>query len=143
MRALEEAYALSAPNGLDVFFIEQGKRTRTLFTAILKDKGCSIPRDWLEKILRASSAYAKKLYVVAEKFRDMQYQDARAAVFLSRRELSVFKGLSRGLTREELAEEGDISINTVKSVIRSVYNKLGAVNRADAVRIGTGMGLLP
>jgi LuxR family maltose regulon positive regulatory protein len=142
MRALEEAYALSAPNGLDMFFIEQGKRTRSMFTAALKYKGCAIPRDWLEKILRASSAYAKKLYVVAEKFRDMQYQDARAPVFLSRRELAVFKGLSRGLTREELAENGDISINTVKSVIKSVYNKLGAVNRADAVRIGTGMGLL-
>jgi LuxR family maltose regulon positive regulatory protein len=142
MRALEEAYALSVPNGLDMFFIEQGKRARSMFTAALKYKGCSIPREWLEKMLRSSTAYAKKLYVVAEKFRDMQYQDARAAVILSRRELAVFKGLSRGLTREELAEEGDISINTVKSVIKSVYNKLGAVNRADAVRIGTAMGLL-
>jgi LuxR family maltose regulon positive regulatory protein len=94
-------------------------------------------------MLRGSAAYAKKLYVVAEKFRDTQYEDTRVAVFLSRRELAVFKGLSRGLTREELAEEGNISINTVKSVIRSVYTKLGAVNRADAVRIGTGMRLLP
>jgi LuxR family maltose regulon positive regulatory protein len=142
MRALEEAYALSAPNGLDMFFIEQGKRTRTAFTAALKQKDCGIPRDWLLKIIRASSAYAKKLYAVAEKFRERQYEDKAVPVFLSRRELSVFKGLSRGLTREELAEDGNISINTVKSVIRSVYNKLGAVNRADAVRIGTGMGFL-
>ncbi|GHV76052.1 hypothetical protein AGMMS49942_08730 [Spirochaetia bacterium] len=142
MHALEDAYALSAPNGLDMFFIEQGKYTRALFTAALKYSGCTIPRDWLQKMLRASAAYAKKLYVVAEKFRDTQYQDTAATVFLSRRELSVFKGLARGLTREELAADGDISINTVKSVIRSVYNKLGAVNRADAVRIGTGMGLL-
>jgi LuxR family maltose regulon positive regulatory protein len=142
MHALEDAYALSVPNGLDMFFIEQGKYTRALFTAARKFPGCTIPRDWLLRMLRGSAAYAKKLYVVAEKFRDMQYADAAAPVFLSRRELSVFKGLARGLTRDELAEDGDISINTVKSVIRSVYSKLGAVNRADAVRIGTGMGIL-
>ncbi|WP_010262184.1 LuxR C-terminal-related transcriptional regulator [Treponema primitia] len=139
--SLEEAYRLAAPNGLDMIFIEQGKRTRALVSAVLKRK-CSIPRDWLEKILRLSSAYAKKLYTVAEKFRDEQYDDKALSVILSRREMLVFQGLSRGLTREELAEDENISINTVKSVIRSVYNKLGAVNRADAVRIATGMGIL-
>jgi LuxR family maltose regulon positive regulatory protein len=142
MRALEEAYALSVPNGLDMFFIEQGKRTRPIFTAALKYKGCSIPQEWLKRMLRGSAAYAKKLYVVAEKFREQRYADRAWPVILSRRELSVFQGLSRGLTRQELAEDGNISINTVKSVIKSVYNKLGAVNRADAVRIATGMGIL-
>jgi LuxR family maltose regulon positive regulatory protein len=56
--------------------------------------------------------------------------------------MEILTGLSQGLTREELAENGDISINTVKSVIKNVYNKLGAVNRADAVRIATTIGIL-
>jgi LuxR family maltose regulon positive regulatory protein len=142
IRSLEEAYALAVPIGLDMPFIEQGKITQSLFITALNYKDCSIPRDWLERMLHSSSAYAKKLYVVAEKFQDRQYEDAISPIFLSRRELSVLKGLSRGLTREELAKEGNISINTVKGVIKSVYNKLDAVNRADAVRIATSMGIL-
>jgi LuxR family maltose regulon positive regulatory protein len=54
----------------------------------------------------------------------------------------VLTELSQGLTREEIAGHLSLSVNTVKSVIRSVYNKLGAVNRADAVRIATSLGLL-
>ncbi|MDR1596464.1 MAG: LuxR C-terminal-related transcriptional regulator [Treponema sp.] len=142
IRALEKAYALALPNRLDMPFLEQGKITQSLFIATLNYKDCSIPRDWLERMLRSSSAYAKKLYVVSERFRNRQYEDAVPPVFLSRRELLVFKGLSRGLTREELAKEENVSINTVKSIIKSVYNKLGAVNRADAVRIATSMGIL-
>jgi LuxR family maltose regulon positive regulatory protein len=142
IRALEEAYTLAVPTGMDMPFIERGKSTQFLFIAALNYKDCSIPRDWLERILHSSSAYAKKLYMVAEKFRDRQYEETIPPIFLSRRELSVLKGLSWGLIREELAKEGNISINTVKGVIKSVYNKLGAVNRADAVRIATSMGIL-
>jgi DNA-binding NarL/FixJ family response regulator len=67
---------------------------------------------------------------------------AKLRVSLSRREQDVLTGLSQGLTREEIAGLSSISINTVKSVISSVYNTLGAVNRADAVRIATSLGLV-
>jgi LuxR family maltose regulon positive regulatory protein len=35
-----------------------------------------------------------------------------------------------------------LSVNTVKSVTRSIYNKLGAVNKADALRIAASLGLM-
>jgi LuxR family maltose regulon positive regulatory protein len=142
VRTLEEAYALALPNGFDMPFIERGKIIQPLLTVAMESRDCSIPQEWLIRMLRGSSAYAKKLYVVVEKFRDRQYEDAAAPVFLPRRELRVLVGLSRGLTRQELAEEGKSSINTIKSVIKSLYSKLGAVNRADAVRIATNMGIL-
>jgi LuxR family maltose regulon positive regulatory protein len=142
LRALEEAYTLALPNGFDMPFIEQGKALQPLYAAALRSRGCSIPREWLARMFRGSSAYAKKLYVVAEKFRNWQYEDKTPPVFLPRREMRVLIGLSRGLTRQELAEDGNSSINTVKSVIKSLYNKLGAVNSADAVRIATSMGIL-
>jgi LuxR family maltose regulon positive regulatory protein len=56
--------------------------------------------------------------------------------------MEVLTGLSQGLTREEIAGLSAISVNTVKSTIRSIYNKLGAVNRADAIRIATALGLV-
>jgi LuxR family maltose regulon positive regulatory protein len=46
------------------------------------------------------------------------------------------------MTQEEIASLFSLSVNTVKSVIRSIYNKLGAVNRVNAVQIAAGMGLL-
>ncbi|MDR1249656.1 MAG: LuxR C-terminal-related transcriptional regulator [Treponema sp.] len=140
--AMEEAYALALPNGFDMPFIEHGINLRPLYAAALKSRRCSIPQEWLTRMLRAASAYAKKLYTAAENFRDEQSKDKTPTVFLRRRELSVLVGLSRGLTRQELAKAVNISINTVKSVIKSVYNKLGAVNSADAVRIATSMGIL-
>jgi LuxR family maltose regulon positive regulatory protein len=142
VRALEEAYALALPNGFDMPFIEHGKNLLPLYAAALKSRRCSIPREWLTRIFRGASAYTKKLDAAAENFRDEQSKEKAPVVFLPRRELSVLVGLSRGLTRQELAKEANISINTVKSVIKSVYNKLGAVNSADAVRIATSMGLL-
>jgi LuxR family maltose regulon positive regulatory protein len=142
VRVLEEAYNMALPNGFDMPFIEHGKNLRPLYAAALKSRRCSIPREWLTRMLRGASAYAKKLYAAAENFQDQQREGKTPAVFLPRRELSVLTGLSRGLTRQELAKEGSISINTVKSVIKSVYNKLGAVNSADAVRIATGLGIL-
>jgi LuxR family maltose regulon positive regulatory protein len=46
------------------------------------------------------------------------------------------------MTQEEIASLTSLSVNTVKSVIRSIYNKLGALNRADAVRIAAARGIL-
>jgi LuxR family maltose regulon positive regulatory protein len=61
---------------------------------------------------------------------------------LSRRENEVLSYLSQGLTRGEIAAALNLSINTVKSNVRSIYNKLGAVNRSDAVRIAAANGIL-
>jgi LuxR family maltose regulon positive regulatory protein len=143
-RALEEAYTLAEPNGLYLPFTELGKDIRALTSAALRDNATAIPRDRLEKIRNNASAYAKKLFAVTEQYNPPAPKRAAGSitVSLSPRESGVLTGLSRGLTREEIAEASNISLNTVKSVIRNVYNKLGALNRADAVRIATEAGLL-
>jgi LuxR family maltose regulon positive regulatory protein len=139
--ALGAAYDLASPNGLDMPFIEMGKDTRTMIEGILKENcACTVPRDWLEKIRRAASAYAKKIAGLMGKYGGKDQRRSQAA--LSHRELEVLKGLSHGLTRKEIAGASSISVNTVKSAVASIYNKLGAINRADAVRIATEKGLL-
>jgi LuxR family maltose regulon positive regulatory protein len=136
-RSLEEAYNLAEPNGLYMPFTELGKDMRTLVSAALRDKATKIPREVLEKIRNNASAYARKLFAVTEQPKGHAAGDI--AVTLSTRELDVLTGLSQGLTREEIAEASGISLNTVKSVIRSVYNKLGALTRADAVRLAANL----
>jgi DNA-binding NarL/FixJ family response regulator len=54
----------------------------------------------------------------------------------------VLKGLSQGLTREEIADDIRFSVSTVKNVIADLYTKLGAHNRADAVRIAGSAGFI-
>jgi LuxR family maltose regulon positive regulatory protein len=149
IRALEAAWELSAPSGIDLSFIEMGKDTRSMIGGILKGGAdgpyeCAVPREWLERIHRSSSTYAKKILVITEKYGDGGEQNRRssAGAVLSRREQEVLTGLSQGLTREEIAGASFISVNTVKSVVKSIYNKLGALNQADAVRIATERRLL-
>jgi LuxR family maltose regulon positive regulatory protein len=142
LRSLEAAYALAEPNGLYMSFVEMGKDMRALAGAALKEGGCAVPRQRLEKIRRDSAAYAKKIFAAAKQYREESRGPRLRTADLSRRELEVLTGLSRGLTREEIAEDKEISINTVKSVIKSIYNKLGAVNLADAIRLATAAGIL-
>jgi LuxR family maltose regulon positive regulatory protein len=145
VRALEAAYELAAPNGLDMPFIELGRDMRTITGAVLKVPDCAIPRAWLERIRRAATSCARRMFAITEYYRNQdrrRNQEGEAGENLSSREMKVFTGLSQGLTREEIASASSLSINTVKSVIRSIYNKLGAVNRADAVRIATARHIL-
>jgi LuxR family maltose regulon positive regulatory protein len=142
LAALTEAYTLAEPNALDMCFIEGGKNVRALMEMVLREKDCPIPRPWLEKIRRAASAYAKRLFEVTKSFRDRRSPARYPGAGLSHREMAVLIGLSQGLTREEIAGDNAISINTVKSVIRTIYNKLEAINRADAIRIAVAKGIL-
>ncbi|MEV6904968.1 LuxR C-terminal-related transcriptional regulator [Amycolatopsis sp. NPDC051372] len=66
--------------------------------------------------------------------------DLRPAV-LSDRELAVLRALSGPLTLREIAAELHVSHNTVKTHVRSVFRKLGAHDRADAVSRGAAVGM--
>jgi LuxR family maltose regulon positive regulatory protein len=142
--ALKDAYELALPNGLFTPFSELGKDMRALSAAARTDGAPGIPSEWLEETNRNAASYGKKLNAVIEAFAKSPRGrlSAQPAVLLSRREKELLSDLSRGFTREEIAADLDISINTVKSVIKSIYNKMGAVNRADAIRIAGSLGIL-
>jgi NarL family two-component system response regulator LiaR len=55
---------------------------------------------------------------------------------LSAREAEVLALITQGRTNSEIAERCYLSINTVKSVVRSTYRKLGVTRRAQAVAWG-------
>ena len=61
---------------------------------------------------------------------------------LSERELAVLALLPSLLSGREIAHELTVSVNTVKSHIRSIYRKLGVSNRRDAVRQAQGRNLI-
>ena len=61
---------------------------------------------------------------------------------LTDRELEVLQLLARGMANKQIALELGISEHTVKFHISSIYNKLGAGNRTEAVRLGVRGGLV-
>ena len=56
-----------------------------------------------------------------------------AEVGLSRRETDVLREVVNGLSNHEVADELYLSINSVKTYIRSAYRKVGVTTRAQAV----------
>ncbi|MDR0402660.1 MAG: helix-turn-helix transcriptional regulator, partial [Treponema sp.] len=140
--ALAEAYRLSVPNAVVMPFTEPGKDMRALAGAALKEKVPAIPSGWLEKIRLLAAGYAKKLFAVTENLRLAAERSGQEMPALSRREMEVLSNMAQGMTQEEIAGISSLSVNTVKSAIRSIYNKLGAVNKADAVRIAASQGLV-
>jgi LuxR family maltose regulon positive regulatory protein len=142
LEALEAAYDLSRPNEFTMPFIEMGRDMGLLTRAALKNQRGAIPQTWLEKIANNSAAYAKKMSAVIQNYREETGAPKDRDLDISRRERNILIGLSQGLTREEIARDGAVSINTVKSSISALYSKLGAVNRADAIRIATSLGVL-
>jgi LuxR family maltose regulon positive regulatory protein len=61
---------------------------------------------------------------------------------LSEREREVLRHASGMLTTAEIASELYISINTVKSHLKSIYRKLAAAHRGEAVRRARKLGLI-
>jgi DNA-binding NarL/FixJ family response regulator len=61
---------------------------------------------------------------------------------LTPRERDVLSLLAEGLSNKGIAERLNISDQTVKFHVASIYGKLGASNRTDAVRVGFRRGLV-
>ncbi len=58
---------------------------------------------------------------------------AQAVSELSEREIDVYKALAEGNTDQEIADSLFISLNTVKTHLKSIYKKLDVRNRLEAV----------
>ena len=67
--------------------------------------------------------------------------DALIVVPLTARETDVLSLLAEYCSNEEIAADLVVSMNTVKTHIRSLFQKLAVTRRADAVRRGRALGL--
>jgi DNA-binding NarL/FixJ family response regulator len=61
---------------------------------------------------------------------------------LTLKEKEVLQDMSQGLSRTEIAAYRGISVNTVKAMLQIIYEKLGADNSMDALRISISKGLI-
>jgi DNA-binding NarL/FixJ family response regulator len=62
---------------------------------------------------------------------------------LTQREAEVLALITQGLTNQEIADKAYISINSVKTYVRTAYRKIGVSRRAQAVSWGIDHGFRP
>jgi DNA-binding CsgD family transcriptional regulator len=108
--------------------------TENLINAALKQAECGFPEEWLKTMYRKASVWAKKTMIVLNSFK--KEKRINDNIQLSEREQEVLNDLYHGLSREEMAENRYLSVNTVKKILLSIYSKLDAGNNVDAIRIG-------
>ena len=135
-----QAYELAHPHNIVIPFIELGRDMRSFIEALLEEPGFCVPEPWLKTIKNKASVYSKNQALLLSGYKRINELVDR--VELSPRELETLHDLYDGLTRSDIAEKYGLSINTVKLHINSIYNKMGARNRADIFRIAAEHDLL-
>src|SRR6202000_2990652 len=81
-----------------------------------------------------ASADAPDVDAVLSRLPEM-FPSTLSAIALTTRERVILGYLAAGLTLSAIAQRETVSINTVKSQYRTLYRKLGASRREDALRI--------
>ncbi|MGH4023634.1 MAG: LuxR C-terminal-related transcriptional regulator, partial [Pseudonocardiaceae bacterium] len=104
---------------------------------------------WLRSVLRSDQELARQYLRLLEPLRiglgesgEQSPPGPLVSRQLSDRELEVLRHLAQMRTSEEIATEMYVSINTVKTHLKSIYRKLAVTRRGDAVRRAHQLELL-
>ncbi|MFV0400687.1 MAG: LuxR C-terminal-related transcriptional regulator [Oscillospiraceae bacterium] len=142
VNALWEAYDMSFHNGLTTLFVEAEKHMCNLVDAASHQNTYEFDSGWLDAIQEQAALFSGRATAVRTAYLKQNPVNAAGDNPLTKREMEVLTALSRGLTREEIASAQYVSVNTVKTFIRSIYNKLDAANRAEAVSVAISRGYI-
>ncbi|MCL2718149.1 MAG: LuxR C-terminal-related transcriptional regulator [Lachnospiraceae bacterium] len=141
-KSFKEAYETAIPNDIQIPFIELGKDMRSLIIAVLREHPgdsalcIGIPRSWLESIKHKTISYSKSQSLFIN-----EYQKNDSCVkTLTPREKEVLSYLYNGFSQPEIANQLNLSVNTIKMVTKILYNKLNVHKISDLVRIAAEQG---
>jgi LuxR family maltose regulon positive regulatory protein len=126
-RALDRALALAEREPFRDAFLLNGPQVREL----------------LEEQAQAGTAHPALLEVLLDGVGEGGPGAAELPEPLTEREQRILRYLPTMLTNAEIGAEVFVSLNTVKTHLRSIYRKLDASGRADAVERARRLGLLP
>ncbi|SDC80608.1 ATP-, maltotriose-and DNA-dependent transcriptional regulator MalT [Nocardioides lianchengensis] len=101
-----------------------------------------LPAGFLDRYADRVPVLAEVGSMLAEAAVRSPYDVVAELPALTPREAAVLACLVRGLSREQTARELFVSVNTVKTQTTSIYRKLGARDRAEAVRRAYQVGLV-
>jgi len=127
--AVKKALELAEPGGYIRIFVDEGPPMAKLLEKMLDAKD-NIPRAFVKKLLPAF------------KLRKIAKIDYGLVESLSERELEVLQFIAAGLSNKKITENLFISMNTVKTHLRNIYDKLDVHSRTEAIVKARDIGLL-
>jgi LuxR family maltose regulon positive regulatory protein len=128
LASLERALSLAEPEGYVRIFVDKGEAVRLLIEVQSRNRDHPLS-GYVDKLL---SAFAQPAATTPKsKIKNLKSEIVEP---LSERELEVLKLLRSELSGPEIAEQLIVSLNTLRSHTKSIFNKLGVNNRRAAVR---------
>ena len=129
LAALERALTLAEPEGYLRTFVDEGHTMRVLLEEYLSNRHS----DYVERLLSSfSQPQSKTLAPYASA--GVENRKSKIVDPLSDRELEVLRLLRSELSGPEIAERLIVSLNTLRTHTKNIFNKLGVNNRRSAVR---------
>jgi LuxR family maltose regulon positive regulatory protein len=134
LASLERALKLAEPEGYVRIFVDEGEAMRML----IADYRFSIEKQ-MSSSAHPQLGYADKLLAafiqpVAALKSAINHQKSDLIEPLSERELEVLKLLRSELSGPEIAQQMIVSLNTLRTHTKNIFNKLGVNNRRAAIR---------
>ncbi|MET9897003.1 LuxR C-terminal-related transcriptional regulator [Streptomyces sp. NPDC006446] len=127
-RLVARALRLARPEHLRRPFVEVGPWLRSL---VRRRPALALGQEWLPSLAGVRTTVPAP-----------QTGPAPVIEALSDREQEVLERLAQMMSREEIAADLHLSVNTVKTHLKSVYRKLAATRRGEAVRRARDLHLL-
>ncbi|HEX6554834.1 MAG TPA: LuxR C-terminal-related transcriptional regulator [Ktedonobacteraceae bacterium] len=149
LASLAEAVRLAEPEGYVRRFVDEGQLMASLLTKLRELDRRKGPTPYLDSLLNAFALDGKAGEFVCSKavkksqpLRRSEYIPQQPLLDpLSERELDVLYLLARGASNQEIAQELEVALNTVKHHMSNIISKLGASNRTQAVAEARALGL--
>jgi LuxR family maltose regulon positive regulatory protein len=138
LAALERALTLAEPEGYLRIFVDEGESMQELLENYLSNQDSS----YVERILSAFPQIQKSKTLAPHASAGVQNRKSAIVDPLSERELEVLKLLRSELSGPEIAERLIVSLNTMRTHTKNIFNKLGVNNRRSAVRRAEELDLL-
>jgi LuxR family maltose regulon positive regulatory protein len=140
--ALKGAFELAEPNGFIRVFVDQGPQMADLLERVPPG---NVAVDYIEAIKEALEEDTQRILTDAAEPVD---PSAQHNIFqpllepLTVRELEILEMLAQRLRNKEIADQLNISTETVKKHLGNIYGKLGTHKRLDAVEKALALGIL-
>ncbi|MCL4562129.1 MAG: LuxR C-terminal-related transcriptional regulator [Chloroflexi bacterium] len=137
--ALSTALSLAEPEGYVRVFLDEGQPMRLLLAQWLAHTPSGPLRDYSAHLLAQFEVEPQSAQAAPE----TASPAGDLVEPLSQRELEVLQLLALGRTNQEIAQQLIVAPGTVKAHTASIYRKLDAANRTEAVARARQLGLLP
>ena len=134
-KLLVEALTLAEPGGFIRLFVDEGEPMRLLildFRSMIEKQGRSSIHPLLGYVNKLLAAFPQSVEATPQS--KIANQKSKMIEPLSERELEVLKMLRSELSGPEIAQQLIVSLNTLRTHTKNIFNKLGVNTRRAAVR---------